>query len=112
MDGPGRETILSLTLSTPRTRHHRPAAVARRADTSIYQTPAREDRMDTAPLTLFARKISASNRLLFADLRRLRRDVLPAGITRREEAEVLLDLDHIERLDEEWAAYLAEAVTA
>jgi hypothetical protein len=68
--------------------------------------------MDTAPLTLFAQKVSASNRLLFADLRRLRRDILPNGITSREEAEVLLGLDHIERLDDEWPAYLAEAVTA
>jgi hypothetical protein len=68
--------------------------------------------MDTAPLTLFARKVSASNRLLFADLRRLRRDVLPNGITSREEAEVLLGLDQIERLDDEWPAYLTEAVVA
>jgi hypothetical protein len=68
--------------------------------------------MDTAPLTLFAQKVSASNRLLFADLRRLRRDILPHGITSWEEAELLLSLDHIERLDEEWAAYLVEAVTA
>jgi hypothetical protein len=68
--------------------------------------------MDTAPLTLFALKVSVSNRLLFADLRRLRRDILPDGITTREEAEVLLGLDHIERLDGEWSAYLAEAVAA
>ena len=66
--------------------------------------------MDTAPLSLFALKVSASNRLLSADLRRLRRDVLPGGITTREEAEVLLRLDRIERLDAEWTAYLAEAV--
>jgi hypothetical protein len=68
--------------------------------------------MDTAPLTLFARKVSTSNRLLFADLRRLRRDVLPNGITSREEAEILLGLDHVERLDAGWPAYLAEAVVA
>jgi hypothetical protein len=68
--------------------------------------------MDTAPLTLFAQKVSASNRLLFADLRRLRRDILPNGISSREEAEVLVRLDQIERLDAEWAAYLAEAVAA
>jgi hypothetical protein len=74
--------------------------------------PAREDHMDTAPLTLFARKVSASNRLLFADLRRLRRDILPDGITSREEADVLLGLDHIERLDAEWPGYLTEAVAA
>jgi hypothetical protein len=68
--------------------------------------------MDTTPLTLFAQKVLASNRLLFADLRRLRRDVLPNGITSREEAELLLSLDHLERLDDEWPGYLAEAVTA
>jgi hypothetical protein len=68
--------------------------------------------MDTVPLTLFAQKVSASNRLLFADLRRLQRDILPGGITTQEEAEVLLGLDHIERLDDAWPAYLAEAVGA
>ena len=68
--------------------------------------------MDTAPLTLFARKVSASNRLLFADLRRLRRDILPDGIRSWEEAELLLSLDHTERLDAEWVAYLAEVVAA
>jgi hypothetical protein len=68
--------------------------------------------MDTAPLTLFAQKVSASNRLLFADLRRLRRDILPNGITTREEAEVLLGLDRISRLDAAWPGYLAEAVGA
>ena len=68
--------------------------------------------MDTAPLSLFAQKVSASNRLLFADLRRLRRDVLPNGITTREEAEVLVGLDHISRVDATWPAYLAEAMAA
>jgi hypothetical protein len=68
--------------------------------------------MDTAPLTLFAQKVLASNRLLFADLRRLRRDVLPNGITTREEAELLLELDHIGRGNAEWPAYLAEVVAA
>jgi hypothetical protein len=33
--------------------------------------------MDTAPLTLLAQKVSASHRLLFADLHRLRRNILP-----------------------------------
>jgi hypothetical protein len=68
--------------------------------------------MDTAPLTLFAQKVSASTRLLFADLRRLRRDILPDGIRSWEEAELLLSLDHTERLDAERAAYLAEVVAA
>ena len=68
--------------------------------------------MDTAPLTLFAQKVSASNRLLFADLCRLRRDILSNGITTQEEAELLLGLDHIGRGNAEWPAYLAEAVVA
>lgn len=66
--------------------------------------------MDTAPLLLFARKVLTSNRLLFADLRRLQRDILPDGIKTRAEAEVLLSLDHIARLDDAWMPYLAEAV--
>jgi len=65
--------------------------------------------MDTAPLILFAQKVSDSNRLLFADLRRLQR-ILPDGITTRAEAEVLLSLDHLTRLDDAWGPYLAEAV--
>ena len=66
--------------------------------------------MDTAPLILFAQKVSANGRLLFADLRRLQRDILPEGITTRADAEVLLSLDHIPRLDGAWGPYLAEAV--
>ena len=66
--------------------------------------------MDTAPLILFAQKVSANGRLLFADLRRLQRDILPEGITTRAEAEVLLSLDHIPRLDGAWGPYVADAV--
>src|SRR5215218_7448723 len=65
--------------------------------------------MDTAPLILFAQKVAANGRLLFADLRRLQR-ILPDGITTRAEAEVLLSLDHLTRLDDAWGPYLAEAV--
>jgi hypothetical protein len=78
MDPPWRETILPPPLDSLN-RHHRPAA-ARRAATSPHQMPAREEHMDTAPLILFAQKVSTSNRLLFADLRQLRRDILPDGI--------------------------------
>jgi hypothetical protein len=67
--------------------------------------------MDTAPLTLFARKVSTNGRLLFADLRRLQRDILPNGIATREEAEILLSLDHLGRLDQAWLPYLVDAVT-
>jgi hypothetical protein len=66
--------------------------------------------MDTAPLTLFAQKVSGRNRLLFADLRRLERDVLPNGITSRAEAEILLELDDIGRLDPGWRAFLTDTV--
>jgi hypothetical protein len=66
--------------------------------------------MDTTPLGLFATKARASNRLLYGDLRRLRRDVLPTGATSREEIETLLSLDWIERLDEGWPGYLGVTV--
>jgi hypothetical protein len=57
--------------------------------------------MDAAPLILFTQKVSASNRLLFADLRRLQRDVLPNDITSRDEAEILIVIDQThERADE------------
>ena len=67
--------------------------------------------MDTTPLRAFARKARASNRLLYGDLRRLQRDVLPAGAMTREELELLLSLDAIERLDDGWPGYLATTVS-
>src|SRR5918994_1557189 len=67
--------------------------------------------MDTTPLGLFATKARASNRLLYGDLRRLRRDVLPTGATSRDEVEVLLSLDWIERVDRNWPRYLAITVS-
>ena len=67
--------------------------------------------MDTTPLGLFATKARASNRLLYGDLRRLRRDVLPTGAQSREEVETLLALDAIERVDEDWPRYLALTVS-
>ena len=67
--------------------------------------------MDTTPLCVFASKARASNRLLYGDLRRLQRDVLPTGATSREEVEVLLSLDSIERVDEDWPRYLVMTVS-
>jgi hypothetical protein len=67
--------------------------------------------MDTTPLCVFATKARASNRLLYGDLRRLRRDVLPTGVGSREEVEALLTLDSIERVDNGWPEYLARVVT-
>src|SRR5687768_3343988 len=77
----------------------------------IAHVAAREDLMDTTPLGLFATKARASNRLLYGDLRRLRRDLLPPGARSREEVEVLLTLDSIERVDRDWPRYLAMTVT-
>ena len=67
--------------------------------------------MDTTPLRAFASKARASNRLLYGDLRRLQRDVLPAGAVTREEIELLLSLDGIGRLDDGWPRYLATTVS-
>ena len=51
------------------------------------------------------------NRIRFADLRRLQRDILPYHITRREEVEMLLSLDAtVERADRDWRNYLVPAV--
>jgi hypothetical protein len=66
--------------------------------------------MDTTPLGVFASKARASNRLLYGDLRRLRRDVLPTGAGSREDVETLLSLDRIERVDEDWPRYLVMTV--
>jgi hypothetical protein len=79
--------------------------------TSIPHVAAREDLMDTTPLGAFASTARASNRLLYADLRRLRRDILPSGARTREEVEALLSLDGVERVDEDWPRYLARTVT-
>ena len=67
--------------------------------------------MDTTPLCVFATKARSSNRLLYGDLRRLQRDVLPTGATSRKEVEVLLSLDWIERVDRDWPRYLAMTVS-
>jgi hypothetical protein len=59
----------------------------------------------------FASAASQSKRIRFGDLRRLKRDILPARITTREEVEVLIALDAvIERADREWRSYLIATV--
>ena len=67
--------------------------------------------MDTTPLRAFASKAKTNHRVLYGDLRRLQRDVLPAGARTREDLAILLALDGIERVDEGWPGYLARAVT-
>jgi hypothetical protein len=65
----------------------------------------------TASLHNFASKALEANRIRFADLRRLQRDVLPLRITTRDEAEVLLALDGtVERADRDWTEYVVPAV--
>src|SRR3954468_17734837 len=55
----------------------------------------------------FASAAVQSKRIRFGDLRRLKRDILPARITTREEAEVLIALDAVvEKADREWRSYL------
>src|SRR5215218_8500223 len=52
-----------------------------------------------------------NRRISFGDLRRLQRDILPARITAREEAEVLLALDQtLDKADRGWREYLIRAV--
>jgi hypothetical protein len=59
----------------------------------------------------FVARVLADDRILFADLKRLQRDVLPERITSREEAEILLFLDSvIHRADREWTAYLTATI--
>ena len=67
--------------------------------------------MSNASLCTFAEKVRANNRIRFGDLRRLQRDVLPRGLSCREDAELLLGLDRaIKKTDEGWPAYLATLV--
>jgi hypothetical protein len=67
--------------------------------------------MSRSSLREFVARALADNRILFGDLRRLQRDILPARITSREEAEILLFLDSVvARTDREWPIYLTRNV--
>ncbi|WP_460451580.1 hypothetical protein [Alsobacter sp. SYSU BS001988] len=60
----------------------------------------------------FATKALETNRIGFADLRRLQRDVLPQRVTTTDEAELLLAIDgDLVRADRDWNDYLVDAVT-
>ena len=55
----------------------------------------------------FVSKALENERILFGDIRRLQRDILPACITSRDEVEALLALDRlVERADRDWREYL------
>jgi hypothetical protein len=67
--------------------------------------------MSRRSLREFVARALADNRILFGDLKRLQRDILPARITTREEAEILLFLDSVvARTDREWTMYLTSNV--
>ncbi|WP_406858102.1 hypothetical protein ABEG18_10995 [Alsobacter sp. KACC 23698] len=61
----------------------------------------------------FTRKAHESKRIGFGDLRRLQRDILPAGVATAREAELLLALDGaLARADKGWTDFLAGAVSS
>jgi hypothetical protein len=65
----------------------------------------------SAALRDFVSKAVGHKRIRFGDLRRLKRDILPARITSREQAEVLLALDSsVDRADREWRRYLIASI--
>src|SRR5215213_454414 len=66
--------------------------------------------MDTTPLCVFVTKVTRNHRIVFGDLRRLQRDVLPTGATSREQIETLLSLDSLGQLDDDWPDYLVATV--
>jgi hypothetical protein len=65
----------------------------------------------TEPLRQIAAEIEARGRICFADVRRLERDILPDGVSSREEAEVLIALDRVAgRADRSWAEWFVAAM--
>jgi hypothetical protein len=67
--------------------------------------------MNNLALETFATKMMAKGRITFGDVCRLRRDILPDGVTSREEAELLLQVDRVVgRADGSWVEWLAGAI--
>ena len=63
--------------------------------------------MSGTSLRDFVSRTMEPKRIRFGDLRRLQRDILPARITTREQAEVLIAPDScVDRADREWRRYL------
>lgn len=62
--------------------------------------------MNQERLREVAAEIESRGRIQFGDVRRLERDVLPDGVTCREEAEILIRLDRaVSRTDRAWGAW-------
>jgi hypothetical protein len=73
----------------------------------------KEADMSNTALQAFIGKVLATRRLLYADLQRLQRTVLPDGIATRDEAEALIALEGVlDRVDEGWSGYLSNALSA
>jgi hypothetical protein len=67
--------------------------------------------MSNVKLQHFVTDTAARGRITFGDVRRLHRDYLPGGVSSREEAEMLLELDtKIGRADSAWTEWLVAAI--
>jgi hypothetical protein len=67
--------------------------------------------MSNVKLQHFVTDTAARGRITFGDVRRLHRDYLPGGVSSREEAEMLLELDSkIARADSAWTDWLVAAI--
>lgn len=67
--------------------------------------------MNTTKLQDFVTKTAAKNRITFGDVRRLQRNVLPDGVSTREEAELLIRLDgQVARADRAWVDWLVASI--
>jgi len=63
--------------------------------------------MINSSLQAFASSVQKAERISFGDVKRLQRDILPDGISSREEAEILLTLDQtVSRADRAFADWL------
>jgi hypothetical protein len=67
--------------------------------------------MMTDRLRSEADAIAARGRVSFADVRRLQRDLLPDGVSSRDEAEILISLDHaVSRADRSWTDFFVTSL--
>jgi hypothetical protein len=77
-----------------------------------------EDSMDSVligntRLEAFAARMRAAGRILYGDVRRLQRDVLPHGIETRDELRLLLDLDRsVSRADWAYGEFLVASAVS
>jgi hypothetical protein len=75
------------------------------------EEPGRRRQMKNTQLCELATRISRMRRITFADVRRLQRDLLPDGISSREEAELLLAIEgHAITRDPAWTPFLTHAI--